>query len=216
MQELLLVLIWLQKKKEYFYTGKVSVVTIVHLKLLFTYLLNFYTFFLMLCLLFDCPLGPRLVAPVWSRWRGCQGCSSASGILHWEEYGADGFFFLTPLSFLLSLPPHLICHFDSNILLNLALFSLPAAPHYIEIYYLCCLLCMLDTVSLFSSLPLKPVFSSSRSALLYLTFVELSIAVWSPVPACAPWAVTPCLRSSTPPPVSPPLKASVLCSASLR
>lgn len=105
MQELLLVLIWLQKKKEYFYTEKASVITMIQFKLLFTYLLNFYTFFLVLCLFFNSPLGPRLVAPFWSWWRGCQGHSSAPGVLHEEEHGADGFFFLTPLSFLLSLPP---------------------------------------------------------------------------------------------------------------
>jgi len=106
MQKLLLVPIWLQKKKEYFYTEKISVIMIIQLKLLFTYLLSFYTFFFVLCLLFDCPLGLRLVAPVWS-WvgRGGQSHSPASGLFHWEEYGADGFFFLTSLSFLLSL-----CH----------------------------------------------------------------------------------------------------------
>lgn len=139
MPALLLTLIWLQKKKEYFYTEKVSVITIIQLKLLFTYLLSFYTFFLVLCLLFDCPLGPRSVAPVWLWWRGCQGHSLASGVLHWEEGGADGFFFPTPLSFFLSLSPHLICHFDSNVLLDLALFVLSAALFYIKIYYLCCL-----------------------------------------------------------------------------
>lgn len=152
-------------------------------------------------MLFDCPLGPKLVVPVWSYRRGCQGHALASGAFHGEERGAEGFFFLNPLYFLLFLSPHLICH--SNILLDLAFFAWSAAPHYIEIYYSYCPSWMLDTVSLF--------YVPRTSFLQVQVCTSLTGHWWavysrgvSRVSLC-PCVITPCLCSSTPPPVSPPL-----------
>ena len=51
-------------------------------------------------------------------------------------------FLLPHFSFLPSFSlPCLICHFDSNTLLDLAFFSLSAAPRDIDIYYFCYLVC---------------------------------------------------------------------------
>lgn len=132
------------------------------------------------------------------------------------EHGADGFFFLTSLSFPLSFPPHLVCHFAFNILLDLALLSLSATPYYTEIYYLCSLLCTLDAVSFV--LVLTP-----RSSFLQLQVcISLSDCWWA-VYSCGvsraslcPCTVTPCLWSSTPSPVSPRLTGPFFSIASLR
>lgn len=61
-----------------------------------------------------------------------------------------------------------------------------------------CLLHMLHTISVFSELPLKPVFSISMSAFLELITTELSVAMGSPLPACALSLIAPCLHASAP------------------
>lgn len=71
-----------------------------------------------------------------------------------------------------------------------------AAPHYIWICYIRCLLSVEDTISLLSLLPLKLAVPSSRSTFLWLT---MFIAVGSPVPSLCPIL---CLHSSTLHPVS--------------
>lgn len=115
-------------------------------------------------------------------------------------------------SFFLPLP-HLVCHFDSNTLLDVARFSLSAAPRHAKTYHIYCLWCVLDPVSY--SLPHPQNEFSPAPGLLYLAITELFIAVGSPGSVCVPSAIIPCQHSSVAPPVCTPLKASVLSSASL-